>query len=1281
MRMNKQTRNQLRSVVAQCRTLLERAVSDVLQGEFGIHLTGLVEPSDKMEHLSLVDRQYREQILTHLEHIKSFGPKADAAISQLVREASFTHLNRLCAYKMMERRELIKEAVSRGLKSKGFLFYLADHAEDEKLWSGGEQELAYRRFLDWLGATLSEEIGVLFSAQDLANRLFPPFRVLDRVLSLINSPELEGIWVEDEVIGWVYQYFTPKELRDQARDPKRGGSAAPRNSYELAFRNQFFTPRYVVEFLTDNTLARTWYEMQQGETALAKTCRYLVRRPREVFLSPGDEAPADATQVEDNSSEDQLHNQVFVKHRAKKDPREIKVLDPACGSGHFLLYCFDLLQIIYEEAYQDSELGARLREDFRTLDGFRKAVPGLILAHNLHGIDIDLRATQIAGLALWLRCQRAYKELEIKAGERPAITRSNIVCAEPMPGEKELLEEFVEELHPRLLGQLVRVVFEKMRLAGEAGILLKVEEEISGAIAEAKKLWRKVPKKEQMALFQKERLPESEQPALFDVTGITDEQFWYEAEARVVESLREYAQNLVSNGRGLLRRLFADDAAQGFAFVEICRKRFDVVLMNPPFGEATSKVERYCIDNYPSWNFNLLCAFVEASTRKLEVNGICGAITDRSYMLKTSYEKYRRNILLSSKTLALVVDLGWNVLDANVEVNLSVIGRQPTQTIFLLDLTSIENKSDELLDRSRSINTWVARTHDEFLSLPNAIISYALPEWQEVARKSGKPITQMLAVAKSGLKAGQVEQFVRLKWEVNLHSNTGKWELFQNGSPYAPFYFPTIWVIWNDGNWKSIRKVPSSRITGAEDYGVAGLTYGKRTDNIYAYVLPAGQVFSNEGMAIFPIRESLRWETLAFVNSTLFQELMNTLAGQHKAHSYFNKTFLATIDGLETAAQYSKDSFYQLLSLGTLAETDSLFITPFVGSSRSIDISKVTSSMLEMAEKAEEAAQASNACVGRAIEGQQVEKDLPWANVGELYFNTSISQNAIAVSFIQYSLGIVFGRWDVRYATGERPAPELPDPFAPLPAWAPGALTSIEGFPLRKSPPGYPLRIDWDGILVDDPNHEDDIIGRVREVLELLWQKRAEDLELEACALFGVKTLRDYFRKPAGGFWSDHVKRYSKSRRRAPIYWLLRSLKGSYAIWLYYHRLDKDVLYKTLINYVEPKLRMEENNLSQLRQRRETVGTTGRDAKQLEKELDKQESFISELHDFHDKLKRVADLHLEPDLNDGVVLNIAPLWELVPWTEAKKYWKELTEGEYEWSSISQQLRAKGLIKS
>ncbi len=102
---------------------------------------------------------------------------------------------------------------------------------------------------------------------------------------------------------------------------------------------------------------------------------------------------------------------VYIPHRPKKDPREIRILDPACGSGHFLLYCFGLLLVIYEEAYDDPDLGSELQVDYATKDDFRRLLPGLILRHNLHGIDIDLRAVQIAVLALWLRCQRYWSEI------------------------------------------------------------------------------------------------------------------------------------------------------------------------------------------------------------------------------------------------------------------------------------------------------------------------------------------------------------------------------------------------------------------------------------------------------------------------------------------------------------------------------------------------------------------------------------------------------------------------------------------------------------------------------------------------------------------------------------------------------------------------------------------------------------------------------------------------------------------------------------------------------
>ena len=177
----------------------------------------------------------------------------------------------------------------------------------------------------------------------------------------------------------------------------------------------------------------------------------------------------------------------------EKRPRDLRILDPACGSGHFLLYCFDLLLVIYDEAWLDPEqvpsklTGGTLREDhpeLTDLAAFRRKVPILIVEHNLYGVDIDPRAAQIAAFALWLRAQRAFKELNIPAANRDPVSRTHIVVAEPMPGDTDRVEEFASSLDPPLLGQLFRRMVREMRLAGELGTLLRVEAAISGELTE-----------------------------------------------------------------------------------------------------------------------------------------------------------------------------------------------------------------------------------------------------------------------------------------------------------------------------------------------------------------------------------------------------------------------------------------------------------------------------------------------------------------------------------------------------------------------------------------------------------------------------------------------------------------------------------------------------------------------------------------------------------------------------------------------------------------------------
>ena len=108
---------------------------------------------------------------------------------------------------------------------------------------------------------------------------------------------------------------------------------------------------------------------------------------------------------------------------------------------------------------------------FATSEDLDRALPVLIIENNLHGVDIDPRAAQIAALALWLRAQRAWREVGIEAADRPAISRTGIVIAEPMPGDADMLAEFAAGLDPPLLRRLFRQIVASMSLAGEMGTL------------------------------------------------------------------------------------------------------------------------------------------------------------------------------------------------------------------------------------------------------------------------------------------------------------------------------------------------------------------------------------------------------------------------------------------------------------------------------------------------------------------------------------------------------------------------------------------------------------------------------------------------------------------------------------------------------------------------------------------------------------------------------------------------------------------------------------------
>ncbi len=214
---------------------------------------------------------------------------------------------------MAEARDLIIQSVAKGVQSKGFQLY--QHVVGPSL---GDTGAAYGQYLFSLFDEFAIDLAVLFDRFSPQGRLFPRDTVLTELLGLINDPEINHLWAEDETIGWIYQYFNSKEERKAMRD----ASQAPRNSRELAVRNQFFTPRYVVEFLTDNTLGRIWYEMRQGNVPWVDDCKYLVRRPDEVFLAESTSEDREfveqgivAVAKQLQSSTEERFPRVFCSHR------------------------------------------------------------------------------------------------------------------------------------------------------------------------------------------------------------------------------------------------------------------------------------------------------------------------------------------------------------------------------------------------------------------------------------------------------------------------------------------------------------------------------------------------------------------------------------------------------------------------------------------------------------------------------------------------------------------------------------------------------------------------------------------------------------------------------------------------------------------------------------------------------------------------------------------------------------------------------------------------------
>lgn len=430
-------------------------------------------------------RRRRERIEAWLdEGVRAARPRnkselkaaRDRLLAQAEKEAAATLLNRLVLLRHLEALGLSKPAVlTGGWSSKGYREF-RDFAPALCTSGTSDATEGYATLLQLLFEELALDLPGLFGDVGLT-RLFPvPPAALRDAVERLDDPTLATAWTDDTTLGWVYQYWNDPDR--EALDAKINGGGKIQ-AHEIASKTQMFTERYMVEWLLQNSLGLTWLCMcrkhawtPDAETVLpaldARRAEW--RAKREVG-----EVALDALMPIAGELEEQWKYYVpqplpeEAVANAPESVRGLKLLDPACGSGHFLVIAFGQLAALYREE-------ARHRGE--TLSD--REIAESIVENNLHGIDIDPRAVQIAAAALYLKARSLAKTARPKRLNlvAPVLQLGNLPPDDPAVAQlrNDLQREvgIPEALTQKLLAALAGV--------DHLGSLLKVDAAVESAI-------------------------------------------------------------------------------------------------------------------------------------------------------------------------------------------------------------------------------------------------------------------------------------------------------------------------------------------------------------------------------------------------------------------------------------------------------------------------------------------------------------------------------------------------------------------------------------------------------------------------------------------------------------------------------------------------------------------------------------------------------------------------------------------------------------------------------
>lgn len=808
------------------RNLIEKSF-DKRFASLGIGATKELEMEKIPSHLH-TKREKLDSIIEN--HIGETGSYKEARI-KVLDELTFTLFNRIASIKVMEALELIPPIITKdsmhGDRSFGHKAYLEENPDAKNLELEGLREYIKEAF-----NTLGDEFALYHKNHPYA--LLPQTIELGEIIDAFNAIEKdahveENIWQSDDILGWLYEsYNTAKKLEFK----ESGG----KTEYDkVSLQSQVYTPKWVVEFLVNNSLGKLYLEMYPQS---------------------------------DIKNSYKIANAPHEKTREIKPLTEIKLIDPACGSGNFLLYAFDLFYALYLDQIENYDAEYK-----------KKDIAKLIIEHNLHGIDLDDRAIQIAQLGLYIKAKKRRANLN-------ALSFSVVSSDFFLPPYSEVAHIFETSKLDSTQKRLVEEIWSDLQQAYKFGSLIKIGEKLKAKI----EALDNAP----LDLFTSATIQEHKE---FEKTFFTN------LRTAVEQHAKDENQSFLST-----------KTADAIKYLEIITTKYDIATANPPYTDSSDfgvDLKEFIEANYKlpyKFNTNLYATFIKRCHELTHEDGKMALIHPDTFMFIKTFEDVRKfildkthiNIFIHYPQTGGVFGIGI-IYPAFYVLEKKVCPEVESIFINIANLDGGRKNESEILN-DRLLNYFSSIQSKYVYSLlqnklkiikSTPFIYWISDEFREKFEE--ETIDDVLSV-RQGIATGNNDRCLRFFWEVESHNislkvkDNKKWVGYAKGGPYNKWY-GNLWLVidFSESGYDYLLK-NGNHLPSKEFYFKEGITYSASGSKGASFrYLPQNNVFDVGGSCIFPKKYQNNIYAMSFINSKLcsyinqsFNPTVNTQVGDLK---------------------------------------------------------------------------------------------------------------------------------------------------------------------------------------------------------------------------------------------------------------------------------------------------------------------------------------------------------------------------------------------------------------